>query len=162
MQSASQKDAPPHAYGGVRTVHHICLLRMCPCKLVFLLPGDLLGDTIHLMFSYLLLTGKPWMFMMIMRSCLKIDRFLSFSCPSVCSMICWVLPAQMFVPVAVQAVHPFPPPLHVSFLQWSSSLLSSCLVEVAKLVLFRLIGSFREVGKNPCWFLNSTRKLASA
>lgn len=162
MQSASQKDAPPRAFGGVRTVDHICLLCMCPCKLVFVLPSDLLGDTIHFMFAYLLLPEKRCMFMVIMRSSLKIDQLPSFSCPSVCSMICWVLPAQMFVPVAVQAVHPFPPPLHVGFLQWSSSLLFSSLVEVAKLALFRLMGSFREVGKSPCWLLNFTRKLASA
>lgn len=119
-------------------------------------------DTIHLMFAYPLLPGKPCMFMVIMRSCLKIDHLPSFSCPSVCSTICRVLPARMFVPVAVQAVHPVPPPLHVSFLQCSSSLVFSSLVEVAKLALLRLTGSFREVGKSPCWFLNFTRKLASA
>lgn len=92
-----------------------------------LLPGDLLCDMIHLMFAYLLLLGKQCMFMVIMRSCLKIDQLPSFSCPSVCLMICRLLPAQMFVPVAVQAVHPFPPPfmlfffseaLPCSFLPW--------------------------------------------
>lgn len=80
-----------------------------------LLPGDLLGDMIHLMFAYLLLPGEQCMFMVIMRSCLKIDQLPSFSCPSVCLMICRVLPAQMFVPVAVQAVHPFPPPFMLVF-----------------------------------------------
>lgn len=55
----------------------------------------------------------------------------------------------MFVPVAVQAVHPFPPPLHAGCLQRSSSLLFSSLVEVGKLALFRLMGSFREVVKSP-------------
>lgn len=88
MQPASQKDAPPRAFGGVRTVDRVCSLCVCPCKLVFLLPGGLLGDMIHLMFAYLLLPGKQCMFMVIMRSCLKIDQHPSFSCPSVCPMIC--------------------------------------------------------------------------
>lgn len=133
FSSASQKDAPPRAFGGVRTVDCVCSLCVCPCKLVFPLPGDLLGDMIQLMFAYLLLPGRQCTFV-VMRSYLKIDHHPSFSCPSVCSMICRVLPAQMFVPVAVQAVHPFPPPLHVSFRQWGSSLLFFSLIEVAKLL----------------------------
>lgn len=116
MQSASQKHDLPRTFRGVRTVVSICSLHVCPCKLVFLLPGDLLGDMIHLMFAYLLLPGKQCMFMVIMRSSLKIDQLPSFSCPSVCLMICQVLPAQIFVPVVVQAVQlPFP---FLSFLSY--------------------------------------------
>lgn len=100
----------------LRVATHPC---SCPHSRWFL------GDVIHLMFAYLLLPGKLYMFVAAMRSCLKIDQLPSLSCPSVCSMVCQVLPAQTFVPVAVQAVHSFPPPLRVSFLQGSSALVVS-------------------------------------
>lgn len=128
---------------------HVCPVCVRPSMLLFPLAGDLLGDMIHLVFAYLLLPGKLYMFVVMLRSCLKIDRLPSFSGPSVCSMICRVLPAQTFVPVAVQAVRSFPPPLHVSFLQRSSALVASSLAGVAKRALPRLVGSLGEVGKSP-------------
>lgn len=73
IQAASQKNAFPHIFVGVRTVDRIRSLCVSMQTSV-LQPGDLLSDMIHLMFAYLLLPRKQCMFMVIMRSCLKIDQ----------------------------------------------------------------------------------------
>lgn len=73
-----------------------------------LLPGDLLGDMIHLMFAYLLLPGKQCMFIVIMRSCLKIDQLPSFSRPSVCSMILSGVASMNVCPCCCASCSPLP------------------------------------------------------
>lgn len=127
-----------------------------------LLPGDLLGGVIHLMFAYLLLLGKQCMLMVIMRSCLKIDQlpsfFLSFCLLDDLSGVA----STNVCPCCCASCSPLPSFFHVSLLQWSSSLLFSSLADVVKPALWMLMGSFREVGKSPHWFLNSSRKLRSA
>lgn len=107
MQSVCQKDAPPHAFGGARTVECLHLLCMCPRKLTFLLPGDLFWyDSPHACIpaaskkavhahgnNEALLKNRPASFI-FMSFCLLGD-LLGVASTNVC-------------PAAVQAVHPFP------------------------------------------------------
>lgn len=128
-----------------------------------LLPGDLLGDMIHLLFAYLLLLWKQCMFHGNNEVLLK-NRPASFIFLSFCLLDDLSGVASTNVcPCCCASCSPLPSSLHVSFLQWSSSLLLfSSLVDVVKPALFRFMGSFREVGKSPHWFLNFSRKYRSA
>lgn len=147
MQSASQKDALPHTFRSVRTAG--CACPLCVTMQTSIPTAKWLTwwyDSSHICIPA---ASREALHVHGNNEVLFKNRPASFSCPSVYSMICQVLPAQVFAPVALQAVHPFSPPLCVSFIWWSNCLIFSSLAEVAKLALFSLTCWFRKMGKSP-------------
>lgn len=162
VQAASQKDALPHIFVGVRTVDRVCSLCVCvhanSCSTArwFTLWYDsshvcipaASWEAVHVHDNNeVLLKNRPASFIFL--SFCLLDDLSGVASTNVCPCCC-------------ASCSPLPSSLHVSFLQWSSSLLFSSLADVVKAAVSRLMGSFREVGKSPHWFLNFSRKLRSA